>query len=235
MTQELTQAANAIDRLLAGESVALALIDQGVTDNPVPFSMVSPGNAETLCTFSSPSVRPVSDYRQVRLTNYSAPGVAFQTDMFMIPVAGQPLRFRLSFTRGGLAVSVGGPLNANSTIALMPVSVQDTLLCLSSLQPVWCPRQVVPALASYSTKDYYYGLRAFKALTSATFSNTQSKNFKFTHVLALVGGNSTYGSTVCSFFSLMPRDDGYDSDFKFRPGDQATVTVEFNLSVPLSV
>ena len=231
MTQELTQAANAIDRLLAGDSVALALIDQGFTSF-FPFSMVSPGNAETLCTFSSPSVHPVSDYRQVELKDFSASGVAFQTDMFMIPVAGQPLQFRLAFTRGGPAVAVGGSLNAKATIAVVQISEDDTLLCLSSLQPVWCPRQIVSALPSYSTKN---GLRAFafKALTSATFANTQSKDFEFTHVLALVGGNSTYGSTDCSFFSLMPRYDGDDSDFRFRPGDRATVTVEFNLRVPL--
>jgi hypothetical protein len=120
--------------------------------------------------------------------------------MFMIPVAGQPLQFRLSLTQGGAALAVGSALGSSATVQEKPLDVDvDSLaqLVLYESNSPGMARQIASFGSSVAV-----ALTSRSVTTQISFSNAGSVPVGVSHVLTIVGGNSTPQSTVSTYHGL---------------------------------
>jgi hypothetical protein len=188
--------------LIDGNRAVYALINQVIV-SPQAFSMLTALTAETTCVFPAGAASPIKVVlnKRVNLTNFSASGVAFQTTMYMIPVAGQPLQFRLSLVENGAAVAVGG---------VLPVSARIQATSYGEFGVITPLNVLVSDEVSYTGYTRQSKTVGYSELVSneyiasaepALFTNSTGATVVVSAALVLIGGSTTLGTFTCSYHS----------------------------------
>ena len=194
------------DRITVGLNTAVAILYQ---KPPVAssFAMLSASSSEVLCQFTSGVYFTVHTGARVTLTNRGTNN--FATDMYIIAVAGQPLQFKLTVASNPSGASgdpIGGTLGINATIQEKPLSVDlDSLATLVKyeLNSAGMSRQT--SSFNSSVLEGTVGSKIARSITpTVSFANTSGSAVQISHVLTLVGGNSSYANTTAIYQNLSP-------------------------------
>lgn len=195
------------DRITAGLSTAVAILYQ---KPPVaaPFAMLSASSGEVLCQFTSGIRFDVHTGARVTLSNQGGSN-NFATNMFIVEVAGQPLKFKLTVASnpsGASGNAIGGTLGANATIQEKPLSVDlDSLSTLVKYEVNSAGMSRQTSSFNSSVLEGTVGSKTARSATSTlSYPNMSGTGIQISHVLTLVGGNSSYADTTATYYNLSP-------------------------------